>query len=419
MNRNLQFLAILAIFTFAFGINHSFSQTPVTDSVVMGAGYVDEVYYSMANGTTLVTARNTWDIAFRSRILSSSILTNDGKGVVLYTYPNSDTSGWNSIDTTGLFNWTPMYNDPNDWENGAFSRNATGGFDFGWAVYNQSTHFLTGDSLFVIKLRDGSFRKLWIQEKKSGLNLYFFKYANLDGSGEQSVTLDCNPYTSKDFVGFSIVSNQIVDFQPEKSTWDILFTKYMSVQPNGTPYPVTGVVENDGVKAEKYEHVSPSFVGFNPNEWDSTRSVIGYGWKFFDGSAYQIVDSLVYFVKTKTNEVYKIVFKEFGGSVNGLIVFEQTKLSSLGINTPIDAKGDVIIYPNPVNEKLTVYMLEATTQPVEITLMDLSGKIISSINAEGNQSKISMNTSIYPEGTYLLNVTSGNHSTVKKVIISR
>ena len=83
-----------------------------------------------------------------------------------------------------------MYNDPNDWENGAFSRNAKGGLDFGWGVYNTTNHHITGDSLFVIQLRDGSLRKLWIQVKMAAEDIYYFRYAKIDGSEEQNITLD-------------------------------------------------------------------------------------------------------------------------------------------------------------------------------------------------------------------------------------
>jgi hypothetical protein len=391
----------------------------INDSVIMGAGYTNEIYYSMANGPVLTSPRNTWDIAFRTRILSSSILINDGKSVVLYTYPKSDTAGWNSVDTTGLFEWTPMYNDPNDWENGAFSRNATGGFDFGWGIYDQGTHYLTGDSLFVIKLRDGSFRKLWIQQKKSGENIYYFRYADIDGLNEFNDTLNCKTYTSRDFIGFSMTTNDVVDFQAEKLTWDILFTKYMSVQPNGEPYPVTGVVENDGVIAQKYKHVTTFFTGYNPYTWDSTRSVIGYDWKSFDGTAYVIVDSLVCFVKNKPGEVYKLVFTGFEGSSTGKITFWKTKLSGVGINEKHDNTADVQVYPNPLRDKMTVYFLESSSQVRKLTLKDLSGRTVMQQNVSGSESRWSMEMTSLNPGIYLLQVTSGDQSVIKKVIISR
>ncbi|MCX6909508.1 MAG: DUF2339 domain-containing protein, partial [Verrucomicrobia bacterium] len=121
-----------------------------------------------------------------------------GAGVALYTYPKSDTSGWATIDTTGLSSWKPMYNDPGNWENGAFSRYAKGYFDYGWCIYNDVTHNLVGDSLFVIKLRDGNFKKLWMIKKLSSLDIYLFRYANLDGSGEQYVSEDVSSLIATD-----------------------------------------------------------------------------------------------------------------------------------------------------------------------------------------------------------------------------
>ena len=97
-----------------------------SDSISMSADYANEVYYSMANGVIQSAPRATWDIAFRTSKRSSSILINDGAGVVLYTYPKADTSGWATMDSVGLHSWKKMYNDPNDWENGAFSRIAFG-----------------------------------------------------------------------------------------------------------------------------------------------------------------------------------------------------------------------------------------------------------------------------------------------------
>ena len=155
------------------------------DSVTMGQLYANEIYYSLKNGEVYSYARNSWDIAFRAKIMSSSIITNDGTSVVLWSYPKSDTSGWATVDTSGLNNWTKMFNDPTDWENGAFSRNAQGHPDYGWGKYNDQTHDIVGDSIFIIKLRDGSFRKLWITRKNSINNIYYFRFANLDGSAQQ------------------------------------------------------------------------------------------------------------------------------------------------------------------------------------------------------------------------------------------
>lgn len=69
----------------------------VHDTLVMGASYADEVYYSMEQGTVGTVARNLWDIGFKSGVFTSSITANTTMGVELYTYPYADTSIWSQV----------------------------------------------------------------------------------------------------------------------------------------------------------------------------------------------------------------------------------------------------------------------------------------------------------------------------------
>ncbi|TSA26494.1 MAG: hypothetical protein D4R67_07700 [Bacteroidetes bacterium] len=69
---------------------------------------------------------------------------------------------------------------------------------------------IAGDSLYIIQLTDGTLKKLWIVEKDAPLNVYLFRYANIDGSDFQEITLDCNPYKEKDFVGFNLQTTLVV-----------------------------------------------------------------------------------------------------------------------------------------------------------------------------------------------------------------
>jgi len=85
-------------------------------------------------------------------------------GSQLYCYPTGDTSDWESVDTVGMNSWKVLYNSPENWEDGAFNRNATGHPDYGWGVYNTVTHNVTGDSIYVIKVGN-ELKKLWIIKK--------------------------------------------------------------------------------------------------------------------------------------------------------------------------------------------------------------------------------------------------------------
>ena len=414
-------LLVIALTMFSFQIlNAKNGDVLVKDSVSMLAGYANEVYYSLADGEVISVPRAQWDIAFRTFTRSSSIMINEGTGVKLYTYPKSDTTGWATVDTVGISGWTPMYNSFDDWENGAFSRNATSHPDYGWAIYNTATHDLVADSLFVIKLRDGSFRKLWMARKYSSLNLYSFRFANLDGSNESQITVDCNPYTTKNFVGYSIQTSAIVDFEPAKNSWDLLFTKYQAlIPPNATPYTVTGVITNDGIKTIEYRHVEPDFMDWDLALASSSRSEIGYDWKTLVGSSYVVEDSLVYFVQDLTGNINKLIFTKFEGSISGKIVFEKTMISANDISENT-SKNDMSIYPNPVKDKLNISLDNMTSFPVHINLSALTGQVVHALTiAKNTGNAISISVNDMPDGMYLLTAKSATGTSTKKVVVNK
>ena len=395
-----------------------------SDTISMGVGYANEIYYSMANGKVLTSPRNTWDIAFRTKKFSSSILINDGIGVILYTYPKSNISGWATMDTSGFALWTPMYNDPNDWENGAFSRNAKGYPDYGWAIYNDITHDLLADSLFVIKLRDGSLRKLWIIDKHSVQATFHFRFAMIDGSYEHTDTLNLSNDLATDFVGFSVETNKRVDFQPLKNSWDIVFTKYMSIQPNGSPYPVVGALSNPDIKTNRFHPVPLTYTDWQANPWDSTRSEIGYDWKVLNNQTYTytIKDSLVYFIQALNKDIYKFYFTSYAGTTSGLIGFSKEKLLSFGIGESGLPGMNLSVFPNPVRATLHLLVSGQTGDEIHIVLSDLSGRQLGADHpgrlTEGpNQFSFDV-TGLNP-GVYFVTASTAATKAVTKVIITR
>lgn len=397
------------------------SEGLVKDSVAMGAGYANEIYYSMANGQVASVPRTQWDIAFRTPNRSSSIMINEGASVMLYTYPKSDTSGWATVDTVGIKSWKPMYNSQDDWENGAFSRNAKGHPDYGWGIYNTVTHDLVADSLFIIKLRDGTYRKLWMARKYSSLDLYSFRFANLDGSADTKITVDCNPYKSKNFVGYSIQTSAVVDFEPAANSWDLLFTKYESIQSNGTPYPVTGVITNDGLKTIEYHHVDPNLLTWNLALADSSRSSIGWDWKTFNMNTfvYEVEDSLVYFVQDLAGNMNKLMFTKFEGSSSGKIVFDKATNLITGISENT-GRNEITVYPNPVNDRLNVNLDNMTSFPMRITLSALSGQVVYALMITKNTGHaISIPVNDMPNGMYLLIAKSASGTSAKKVVVNK
>ena len=404
---------------------------PVTDTVLMGSGYNNEVYYSMSNGKQGTVNRKQWDIAFRASRMSASMLTNDAAnnngigllGVELYTYPKSDTSGWAAVDTAGLYSWKNMVNSTTDWEDGAFCRNQLGHPDYGWGKYNAASHDVVGDSLYVIRLRDGSYRKLWIMRKYSSLNTTEFRYANLDGTADTTVTVDASASQDKNFVGYSISTNVVVDFEPAASAqWDLLFAKYMYTYPDGVLYPVTGVLCNYDVKVNKFEHVALDYRVWDLESMDSTRSPIGWEWKTLDANfIYHVQDSLVFFVQDKNSNIHKLIFTEFAGSTTGRIVLQKEMISAAAVNEVEKSDFNAAIYPNPVSDVMNLVINPGKNGLTLVSLLDISGRTVFSQSYEllaESLSTLRIPVSGVPSGMYIVKIQVGANVISRKIIVN-
>jgi hypothetical protein len=399
--------AVLVVLNF----NRLQAQTP--GSIEMGPQYANEVYFSLTTGVVKVSPRNIWDIAFYTNAFSAGIITNDGAGVELYTYPNADKEGWDSFDTTGFSGWNKMYNDPSDWENGAFNRNQKGHPDYGWGVYSATSHDVIGDSLFLVKTPDGIFRKLNIVRKFSSLNKYEIRYALLDGQQDQTVTLDVNPYVDKAFMAYSFTGG-IVDREPAAASWDILFTKYYGVVQN-TPYPVVGVLLNPAVKAARVAKTDPAYTDWSIHDFETGSDIIGHDWKYFDMNSFQYIveDSLMYFAKAQESGVIKLVFGSFAGSSTGIATFTTELISPMGIG---EASADVSsIYPNPASGQLNL-ILPGNTLSGKTSLFDLSGRLLREWVLSGTGS-MSLDVSGLNPGTYFLKTNNNGIISGNKVVL--
>lgn len=87
------------------------------DSIVLGTGNVDQVYYSLENKASLSTNQDTeWDIALyaQSSFSAIPIRINDVNGTELYVYPKKDIAHWNSIgiNETASINLVSVYPNP-------------------------------------------------------------------------------------------------------------------------------------------------------------------------------------------------------------------------------------------------------------------------------------------------------------------
>ena len=405
----------------SLGLN-VFSQQ-VDDFVFLESGYSHQSYYSFANEEVANVDNTDWDLAFDSDPLDVSIRINGQIGTELYVYQNGDISNWDeSADTTGLSTWSQLYDSDFNWSEGAFNTNVdpSNTFDYGWGVYNPITHHVVGDSLYIIKLSDGSFKKLWIESMIS--NVYSFRYADLDGSNEVIETFAKSDYSTKNYGYYSIQNETAIDREPDAATWDILFTKYIGTYEPGVHYPVTGVLHNKGLLSSQADNVDVDAALWTDFTFSDTISIIGYDWKTFNlgDFTWAITPDQCFFVVDQEGLIWKIIFTEFIGSSTGEIDFLKEQVGMyVGIDE-LNTISEFTIYPNPLNNgNLTINFVNPTNN-VQVKIIDLSGKQVYSerLATGGTEQSHRLDLNDLSRGVYLLSLENGESVVSKKLIIN-
>lgn len=396
--------------------------------VVTGAGYADDVYYSLENGTVSSVARNNWDLGFTTSSFSVSILANHSSGVEVYTYPMGDTADWATLDTTGMV-WTPMFNSLETFDEGAFSANASSHPDYGWGTYNMSTHNITGDSLLVIKTVAGDYKKLSIIKRGSMANTWDFKYANLDGSEEQIVMLNSGDYKSKSFVYYTMDSlavadsMAIIDREPAKGDWDLLFTKYTDNVNYSPASDVSGILTNeDHIEVQEGRETAldqATYVSFQDTSFSSNIGVIGYDWKKlnFQTFTFDLIDTVVYFIKTYTetdSAYYKLYFTGFTGQSEGKYTFMQEKLSLVS-SRDFGAIKMLQVYPNPASDYLNVVLDHSGESSLQI--IDMAGRtVFTNLYNTSGFTNLVLDINHLNSGLFFLKVNTGDETEILRFI---
>jgi hypothetical protein len=421
MKRALQILLL------SIGLPSLLYAQAVAVQVEIGAGYANQAYYSLSNGEIGQVEKADWDIAFEASGFGSGIRINGANGVKLWRYPNADNSEFGTaLDTTGLYMWPELTNSDTSWSYGAFNKtdDINNDLDLGWGNYNTITHAVNGDSLFIIELPGNDFRQIDIIQLMGGT--FDFRIADLDGQNVIEEELVKSDYADKNFGFYSITNGQTIDLEPATNdAWDLLFTTYVVMLGPNMPYGVSGVLTNEGVEVARAEGVSDqaSFNDWNSQNYNHWINQIGYDWKSFNNQTFQfeLDEELVFFVKSKDNEVWKLYFTDFGGSSNGLYEFQKELLSTASIETENQKENILSVYPNPSNgSELTVlYDIDPAFSNLTMTITDYTGKIAyqQEHNNQGGFSELQFNGLALNKGSYILSVNYGAHVLRKKLII--
>jgi hypothetical protein len=357
------------------------------EQISVGPQYQMQTYYSITEGTVSSNSSDLWDIAFTVQgIREAGIFINEAaplgatSQIELYTLGVSDFEEIIDIDTAPL---ERLYNSELDWQFGAFNniRDEEQVFDYGWGEYDGTLHTVFGNNVYLIKLRNGEWKKIFIE---SLFVDWVFRYADLDGSNLVEKVISKIDYEGQALVHYSMENDEVVDIEPAE--WDLLFTRYNTYTHDGMGnylnYVVTGVLSGLGVTVAEVDGVDPETIeseDIGSERYATELDVIGFDWKEVDinSSLFSIVDDRSYFVKNAGEHVCKIQFIDFEGALTGVVTIDKEcyQVAAIG-DISIDGIKSLDVFPNPTTDVINILVDFETAADAEILLVDMSGRVM-------------------------------------------
>jgi len=431
------------------------AQEWTADTIVTGLGYTKDGFYDLNTTQTGTQPNNNWDIAFMTGdVITASVMVNhagNDKNAKLYVLDvDAETSFGTDLtaDTAGKTGADfELQNSNTDWYIGAFNRNATGGFSYGWGDYDMSTHYINGNKIYALINGSGAYQ-IWIEQYKASftdtVRAWKFHVAKLDGSDPSDVTFKpAADYSNKLFAYYDLTTRTFVNREPDMNNWHLLATKYLDAYDgpgaSGVMMSTTGIVTNTNVEVARVSPLMPEDANYldYSDSYDSVKNVIGGKYKYVDYEGtppgWVLEDSLSYFIKitegTGTGDIWQVYFDHFPASTSASTgVDVKIGLQKRRVyEQPSDVKevnaiaGAVVLAPNPAMSGSTNLLIDAKQNigNAQITVSDLSGRVISKyakdINAGFQQ--LNMNISNYPAGMYIINITAEGWSNTQKLIV--
>jgi hypothetical protein len=179
----------------------------------------------------------------------------------------------------------------------------------------------------------------------------------------------------------------------------------ITVLNSGNPLPAASAVSTLNANMEEWEGVL-----INVTNAQCMSTSIGFGqWSLDDGSGVILADDDIFFYHTTA-----VVGTNYDVTGIGTFTFDEFKIlprdfNDISISTGIveTTSADYLVYPNPANEVLN-FNLDVSN--ATITIFDITGKTVNTINTKANKTSVSINA--LSNGLYFYNITDGEGNTI-------
>jgi hypothetical protein len=364
-------------------------------SVSTGAGYRKQSFFKLGDGSEKQVDDTSWDIAFTvygqqdaGIHLNESAGSSMGQaltGLSLFDAKTTDFAA--TIDAATLTADKKISNDEASWAYGAFNagRVASNPFDYGWGTYTPGSAGVVGQKVFVIKLRNSTYKKIQIQNLAGPT--YNFRYADLNGANERTAAVKKSDFPGQTLAYFSFATNGTVSVEPTTG-FDIMYCRYITTlfdpaTSTNIEYQLTGMLSGRGVKVAKAAGVVQTVPNYNQykDSLSSRLDAIGHDWKAFTGASWTVPTDVVYYVRTPDNHVYHMYFIDFEGSTTGTAVYEVRDLGVISsVISPESPVSTLDLYPNPASALAQLVFTTEVSTELQLQVIDMAGRTVATRN---------------------------------------
>lgn len=281
-------------------------------TVEMGTDYSIQGYFDLGTNSLISSNKYAiWDLGFECAPGGFNIILNTAK------FAKANDIGPAFLDEEIEFDDSKIrYDSPK----GFVDSTAIGKW---WITENDS--IISKNHVYLIDLgTDENVIKQGIKKLKIDSfsnDSYYISYCDLDGSNLQSLEIKKNE--SYNFLYVNLKTNEILELEPPKLQWDLLFTKhtemleYEDSELGYLPYSVTSVLINQHyvetasfVSDVPFDEIDISVI--DTLNFTNYRNVIGHTWKYYDfEDGYLVFPENVYIIKDTQGFYYKLHFVDF------------------------------------------------------------------------------------------------------------
>lgn len=292
--------------------------------------YDYQVYFDFSTGAVVAENENSrWALSFECNDSAYHIRVN-----------SSDLWGichTGSTDMGAVYTASPEYVWKADRSDGNPDSTAVGN----WVSFNEGLPAYTNE-VYLLGKYDGIAYNLARKLQFIAVNEESYTFLISDPELSAADTVQVLKDQRFNYIQFSIDGNQVIQLEPEKDGWDILFAQYFTIlftdDSIPAPYYVRGALLNPN-QVEAALDTTIHFLDITystavQNSYSSAQDVIGHDWKSVqvdeasNSAEYQVRPGYTYLVRDTNNDLYKLRFKSYfnKAGVKGYPSFEFAKL---------------------------------------------------------------------------------------------